>query len=124
MSQKLSRADTKLIEHLGAGNTVSKSATLAGVSRRTVTRRLADPDFRRRVNETRRQLVDHAVGRLAVSMKDAATVLRRLLKAEGDSIKLGAARTILDLGVSLRDSIELEERLTALEQTLLGGKRK
>jgi hypothetical protein len=114
----MSRADARLIEQLAGGTTITKSASLAGVSRRTVTRRLADPDFRRRVNEARRQIVDHAVGRMATSMKSAAVVLRKLLKSDADSIRLGASRAIMELGQRLRDSVEFEERLTTLESLL------
>jgi hypothetical protein len=52
---------------------------------------------------------------MASAMTEAADVLRALLKAEGETVRLGAARSLLDLGVKLRDAVELEHRLAALE---------
>jgi hypothetical protein len=51
-------------------------------------------------------------------MTDAADVLRQLLAAKSESVRLGAARSLLELGVKLRESVELEERLRALEEQI------
>jgi hypothetical protein len=101
---------------LAAGQTVRLAAEAAGVSERTATRRSADPAFRRRVGELRADMVARSVGRMAEGMSDAADVLRALL-APGTppAVRLGAARSLLELGVRLRDSVEIEERLAALE---------
>lgn len=119
MSQKLSRANERLVGHLAAGHTISKAAALAGLSRKTASRRLADPDFRKQVAEARRQLVDRATGKLAGSMSAAAVVLRKLLKSKAENIQLAAARTVLDVGHNLRNETELEERLEVLENAIL-----
>jgi hypothetical protein len=37
------------------------------------------------------------------------------LKAKADTVKLGAGRSILELGNKLRESVEMEARLAALE---------
>jgi hypothetical protein len=49
-------------------------------------------------------------------MTAAAATLRKLLKAEAETVRLGAARALLELGTKLRESAELEERLRALEE--------
>jgi len=109
-------ADSALLLALAAGKTIAEAALAAGVSERTVARRLADPDFRRRVGELRADMVGRALGRMSDSMVDAADTLRALLLAEGESARLGAARSILELGNKLKEWVELEQRLTALEQ--------
>jgi hypothetical protein len=38
-----------------------------------------------------------------------------LLTAQSESVRLGAARSILELGSKLRDNVEFGERLAALE---------
>ena len=81
---------------------------------------MADPAFRRRVVELRADMVARSLGRLADGMADAADTLRALLRAEGESVRLGAARALLELGTKLRESVELEERLAALEAALSG----
>jgi hypothetical protein len=103
---------------LASGKTITEAAAAAELSRRTATRRVAEPDFRRRVAEVRAEMVGRALGKMADSMTAAADTLRALLDAEGESVRLGAARSILELGNKLRESVELEQRLADLEQRL------
>ena len=42
-------------------------------------------------------------------------VLRALLAAESESVRLGAARALLELGVRVRDAVELDRRVQELE---------
>jgi hypothetical protein len=107
-----------LVLALAAGRAVRSAAASAGVSERTAFRRLADPAFRRQVHEARAALVQQAVGKLAEGMAEAADVLRGLLQAEADGVKLSAARTILETGHRLREACEVDERLRALEAQL------
>jgi hypothetical protein len=109
-------ADEALALGLATGQTLRAAAAAAGVAERTATRRWADPAFRRRVSELRGELVAQALGGVADGMADAAATLRALLGADRESVRLGAARALLELGVKLRDSVELQERLQALEK--------
>jgi hypothetical protein len=109
-------ADEALALALASGQTLRAGAAAAGVAERTATRRWADPAFRRRVGELRGELVGRALGRMADGMADAADVLRQLLAAQSESVRLGAARALLELGVRLRESVELESRLVELER--------
>jgi hypothetical protein len=70
------------------------------------------------VSELREEMTRRALGLLAGGMGDAAGRLRELLSAEADSVKLAAARSILQLGVELRSAVELEQRLRAVEESL------
>ena len=117
MAQKGRRAsDEKLLLALACGATVENAARSAGVSERTAYRRLGDPAFQGAVKKARAEMVQRALGRLSDSATAAADALRRLLHAEAESVRLGAARSILELGTKLRDAAELEERLRALEE--------
>ena len=107
-----------LVLALAGGQTVRGAAAAAGVSERTAFRRLADPDFRRQVHEARAGMMQQALGKLTAGMSQAADVLQALLKAEADSVKLSAARTILETGNRLRDACEIEQRLSELEVRL------
>jgi len=108
-------ADEALAVALAAGQTLCAAADACGISERTAARRWADGAFRRHVSELRGELVQRSLGRLADGMSEAADVLRKLLAAESESVRLGAARSLLELGVKLRESVELEQRLCALE---------
>jgi hypothetical protein len=111
-------ADDALATALAGGAPVRAAAERAGVSERTAYRRLADAAFRLRVAGRRAEMAQQAVGRMVEGMADAADTLRRLLASAGDAVKLGAARSILELGAKLREAGEFEERLLAVEQRL------
>ena len=108
-------ADEALALALATGETLRLAADAAGIGERTATRRWADPAFRRRVSELRGDMTGRALGRLADGMSEAADVLRQLLAAESEAVRLRAAVELLQLGVKLREATELEERLLALE---------
>jgi hypothetical protein len=112
-------ADAPLIAALAGGATVQDAAEVAGVAPRTVHRRLEDPAFRQSVANARTELIARAVGSLAESASEAASTLRALLGAETPpAVRLGAARSVLDLVVKLREHDELAERIAALEGRL------
>ncbi len=112
-------ADEALAAALASGQTLRDAAAAVGVGERTATRRWADPVFRRRVSELRGSMVGRALGRMADGMVEAADVLRALLDAgTPPAVRLGAARSLLELGVKLRESVEFEERMVAVEQKL------
>lgn len=106
----------KLLAALAAGSAVARAAKYAGVSKRTAFRRLADPEFRRLVDEARGRMLDATMGQLAKMSAAAAATLRRLLGAESEKVQLGAARSILESTLKLRDAMELQRRVEALEQ--------
>jgi hypothetical protein len=114
------RIDANLIDLLAAGETFTRAAKLAGISRRTVTRRMANPQFRQEVTDARKRIVDGAAGKMAASMAAAADTLRRLLRSKSDGVRLRAATAILELGVKLRDATEIAERVSLLEAALQG----
>jgi hypothetical protein len=108
-------ADDRLALQLAAGQTVAEAAQSARISERTVYRRLEDSLFRRRVSTLRGEMVARATGRLADESSKAVATLAALLSAESESVRLGAARSILELGTKLREATEIEQRLAALE---------
>ncbi len=109
-------ADEALALAVAAGQTLRDAAAAASVSERTAARRWADPDFRRRVNALRGDMVQRSLGHMADGMAEAAGVLRALLSAESESVRLGAARSMLEYGVKLRETVDFNERLRALEE--------
>jgi hypothetical protein len=111
-------ADEALAVALAAGQTVQAAADQAHVAPRTAYRRLADPTFLAGVRRLRAELVERALGHLADGMVEAAGTLRALLAAGSESVRLGAARSILELACRLRENVELEARLDELEARL------
>jgi hypothetical protein len=108
-------ADTLALA-LAGGETLRDAARLAGVGERTAARRWADSAFRRRVCDLRGDMVQRALGRMADGMAEAAGTLRQLLAAASESVRLGAARALLEVGLKVREAVELEARLAELER--------
>jgi len=73
------------------------------------------------VIELRAEMVQRALGRMAERMTEAADVLGELLRAKDDRVRLGAARACLDLSIKLRETVDNEERLQALEAGVFRG---
>jgi hypothetical protein len=110
------KADTALIVALACGASAETAAQKAGVSVRTVYRRQADPEFVAQVNDVRADMLRRAAAMLtAAGMAAIKTFTTLQDSAQSESVRLGAARSIIELGCKLREMVELTERLAQLE---------
>lgn len=101
---------------LAQGASVRSTAAKVGVSERTVHRWRTNPKFRARVEELRTEMTDQVVGGLVSASRAAVAELHRLMTQSGnDTVRLGAARCILDKLLLLHEHFELSERVKALE---------
>src|SRR5262245_22091858 len=102
---------------LASGDTIDEAAREAGCGGRTIRTWLHDePEFPRRVTELRSEMTSRALGKLVDGMASAADTLGFLCrKGKSETVRLGAARALLELSVKLRESVELEQRIAALE---------
>ncbi len=103
---------------LASGVTVKDAAAKAGISERQGHRRVEEPRFRRQVSRLRAELIDRAAGRLADGASEAADCLRSLLSTEAPSVRLGAARALLEMAFRSRELLEYEERLRKVEEVI------
>ena len=115
-------ADTTLLLALACGATIEAAARQAGLTARTVYRRLKNPAFRRQVQAVRADMVQRSAGMLTAA---AAEAVKTLLALQGaptpPATRLGAARAILEIGLRLREVADLETRIAALEEQLAGS---
>src|SRR5579871_6747622 len=118
-----SAKDAALVSALAAGASQAEAAQLSGLSERTVSRRVADPEFRRRVEAARDGLVKRTIARLSATGILAAQGLHDLLKSPSDAIKLGACRATLDFLFKGHEQLALIDRVAALEELAKEGKR-
>jgi hypothetical protein len=100
---------------LARGGTSEQAAQVAGVSGRTVRRWMTDPDFAAEVREARTEILSGAVGQLVAGAVEAVTVLREALTDDSTRNRVLAAKTLLDGVLALRESLDLEQRIAALE---------
>ena len=110
------RGDEALLNALAAGRSVKEAAEAAGLSERTVYRRIASPAFQGRLQALRDELITVALGELVGGASEAVATLKRLLQARDERVQLGAARTLLEQVLRLREALSLEQRLAALER--------
>jgi hypothetical protein len=110
--------DSLVAVALASGLSLNAAAEQAGVCRKTVERRLADPAFRREVAEFRGQLIAAALGRLADNMTRAADAVAALLDDPDPRLRLRAARTLFNSGLRLRN---LEAELARRGSAWAGG---
>jgi hypothetical protein len=109
---------------LACGATVDAAAAKAGVSPATVYRRLQEPGFLERLRDVRADMVQRAAGMLTAAAGEAVKTLLALQKdTVPPATRLGAARAILELGLKVRETAELEQRIVALEEQLGTGAR-
>lgn len=110
-------ADDAILLALACGATVENAARAAGVAPRTVHRRLADPNFSGRLQASRADMFQRTAGMLTAASLEAVKTLLELQKgAVPPAVRLGAARTVLEIGLKVREVADLEKRLTVLEE--------
>lgn len=103
---------------LAAGDTLVDAAEAVGYSPRHAARIAATPAVRERVRELRSALTDRLLGRLIESSLEAEIALRALLRDESPAARLGAAKAILQIGGQVRETVEIQTRLQAIELRL------
>lgn len=110
------KGDEAVLAALAAGHSHAEAAKIAGLSAKTVQRRMADPLFRAELDE----LKLHVVQQTAASLSDAATsavfTLKKLLASRDEWVQLRSASAILDVAVRYRETLELSERVAELEE--------
>lgn len=111
-------ANSALLAALAGGKSIQGAAKLCGVSEQTVRRRMRSPEFKQELSQARSAMLARAIGHLAAGSTESSITLRKLLKSSNEKIKLGAARSILELGVKMRENVEMAEELRLIKQRL------
>lgn len=104
------------------GGTVNEAAAAAKADRRTVLRWRQLPAFSAAVQRVVSDAFADAVAVLSDASGDAARYLADVARGreECNGGRVNAARLVLTIGPALRDAVELEARLTALEDAIGG----
>lgn len=117
-SEKLPGRQEKALSALLSNPSVREAAKASGMAERTLFRYLRDPTFSERVREARRGLMDNLQTRLQAKAEGAAKILSDIAEDEGKpaSVRVAAARIIIESALKSHEQTELIERLNALEQ--------
>jgi hypothetical protein len=116
MPGRRKKAETELVLALACGASPEQAAQKTGVSVRTVYRRLTEAAFRAQVRDLRAEMLERTAAMLTAAGLGSVRTLTKLQEsAVSESVRLGAARSTLELGCKMREAVDFEGRLTALE---------
>ena len=102
---------------LACGATAEAAARQCGLSERTVYCRLGDGEFKKRLESIRNDMIQRSSGMLTAAAGEAVRTLLALQKESiPHAVRLGAARAILEVGMKIRQVVELEQRMAELEK--------
>lgn len=107
--------DEVLLDALATGLSYLDAGVLAGLSARTVRRRMTDPSFAAELARRRAMRVSDVTGRLLSVSGRAVQVLVELLDSQVTGERLRSAELILNLGRRFRGDSDVDARLVALE---------
>jgi hypothetical protein len=110
------RGDEMLLSALAAGHSNPEAGKIAGLSSKTVQRRLSDPLFRAELDDLKRQMVQQTAASLSTVATSAVATLEKLLASRDEWVQLRAAKEILDVSIRYREALELPDRIAALEE--------
>jgi hypothetical protein len=115
---KLGTKHHKAVSALLSEPSIRKAAESAGVPERTLYAWLKEPAFDAAYRAARRDSVQQATARLQYATSAAVSVLCQLMVKETvhASIRLSAAKTILELSIKAIEIDDLAARLAALEK--------
>jgi hypothetical protein len=109
-------ADQQLVLLLACGATVEGAARQTGISKSTVLRRLNDPVLLSEMQKVRGDMWQRIAGSLTAASTEAVRTLVLLQQpTNSGTVRLGAARAVLEVGMRVREAAEFEMRLAALE---------
>lgn len=116
---KRKKSEDALLLALACGATTEAAAKQCGVSDRTVRRRLEDPTFKARLRNLRVDMTRRAAGMLTAAAGEAVRTMLNLLKESAPpTVRLGAARAVLEIGIKVREVAELELELQDLAERI------
>lgn len=116
---------TGLAIAVARGSTVAAWARQNEIPPRTAYRWSKTAEFKGMVDECRRKAIDRSIGDMCKHLLTATREIARLIKAgDCDSVRLAAARTLLDQFFAVRERTEFRAELQSLQDELAKAKEK
>lgn len=116
----LSPKQQKTIAALLTCESNEQAAKQAGVTPRTISRYLSDPEFKAEYQKALSGLVEAATRSAQRNLEPAVSTLRELMedKSQNGQIRVSAARSLLEYSLKLSERVDILERLDILETTV------
>lgn len=115
MTIKNNSLRVELARAVAAGSTIKDAAAALGVSLKQAYRWSEEPEFQRLLSDLQAEAVHEALSILCSGLADAARTLVALLSDPQSKVRLHAAGMLLDRALKVREAVDLEERIRALE---------
>lgn len=116
----LSPNQQKAVAALITAKSNEEAARQAGVSPRTLSRYLADPEFQAEYKRAFSGLVEGATRRAQKNLEPAVNTLKELMedREQNGQIRVSAARSLLEYSLKLSERVDILDRLDKLEESL------
>jgi transposase len=105
-----------LIKALCGGQAIERAAKTAEVARSTAFRWMADPIFKKALEEAKTEIFTTAIGTLKTAALLASRHLVNLLGSENETTRRLTAVEILEVNFRIREAEGIEVRLSKLEK--------
>ena len=119
--QSLTKKQQRAVQALAAGKGVADAARSARVKQSDLLAWLSLPEFRQALSGAEGDLLDTSTRRLlnlqSLAVSEVADILAD--KSASHEVRLRAAGQVIDTMLRLREMRDIEQRLHALEQSLL-----
>lgn len=114
---KLSPIQLKAITILLSGQTKRRTCDELDIGESTLMAWLRDPLFREELEKRQNEVFEEACGRLKVTICRSIDVMSALLSSEDEAIQFKAAGKIIDSALRVKEILDIEPRLRALEES-------
>ena len=114
MTTRQKKALSALLTH----STHKEAARAVGLSDRQLRAYLQDPDFKMEYRKRLDMILDEATAAAKQAMTPAVSTLVEIAtdKGKSDTVRIMAARSVLDAGLRMHDAVDVSDRLQALEK--------
>ena len=113
--KNLSEKQLQAVTALLSCPTHKDAAEQLGISRGTVQNWLSIPEFKKELDNQRKQVTDQALDKLKGALNRAIDELIALLDSENIYIRLSVINRIIDYSLKLRETEEFNKRLEEIE---------
>ena len=116
--QELTRRQQRAITIILQAKNITEGSAEAGITRQTFYEWYRNNNFRMEFIKQRQEIIDLALHELKTSASEAVNVLRELLQAEGEVIRMRTALGILEHIGKYIEFEKLESRIEAVERRI------
>lgn len=115
---ELTARQKRMITALLTSENIGAACELAGIGRSTLARWLKDPQFMKELSQAEKQALNQASRELLAGQAEALATIREVMAYGQPATRLKAANDWLTLLFKFRETGQLEERITALEERI------